>query len=153
MPLGSAGAQRPGPGGGVARRGFAYPRDMGTEDFRVGDAERRAAMDLLAKHHEAGRLDSFEYEDRRGKAADAVTQRDLDVLFTDLPALGPDGSELEQRTASEVQPVRTGGKRVRDTVLALTPFIALALFFRTGSWGWFLLIPVVAIVTKGFFDN
>ena len=126
---------------------------MGTDDFRIGDAERRAAMDLLARHHEAGRLDSFEYEDRRGKAADAVTRRDLDVLFTDLPALGPDGSEPERRTAAEVQPVRTGGRRVRDTMLALTPFIALALFFRTGSWGWFLLIPIVAIVTKGVFDD
>ncbi len=126
---------------------------MGTDDFRIGDAERRAAMDLLARHHEAGRLDSFEYEDRRGKAADAVTRRDLDMLFADLPALRPDGSELEGPAAAEVQPVRTGGKRVRDTMLALTPFIALALFFRTGSWGWFLLIPIVAIVTKSVFDD
>ena len=126
---------------------------MGSEDFRVGDAERRAAMDLLAKHHEAGRLDSFEYEDRRGRAADAVTRHDLDALFADLPALGPDGAELERRTAAEVQPRRTGRKRVRDTVLALTPLIALVLFFRTGQWLWFLLIPVVAILTKGVFDD
>ena len=153
MPLGSPGAQRHRVAGGVARRGFAYPRDMGTEDFRVGDAERRAAMDLLAKHHEAGRLDSFEYEDRRGRAVDAVTRGDLDALFADLPALAPDGSELERRGAAQVEPSRSGGKRVRDTVLALTPFIALALFFRTGSWLWFLLVPVVAIVTKGVFDD
>lgn len=126
---------------------------MGTEDFRVGDVERRAAMDLLAKHHAAGRLDSFEYEDRRGRAADAVTRGDLDALFTDLPALAPDGSELERRASSRAEPARSGGRRVRDTLLALTPFIALGLFFRTGSWGWFLLIPVVAIVTKGFFDD
>jgi len=126
---------------------------MGTEDIRVGDAERRAAMELLAKHHEAGRLDSFEYEDRRGRAADAVTRRDLDVLFTDLPALAPDGSELERRGSSQVEPARTGGRRVRDTMLALTPFIALAIFLRTGSWVAFLLIPVVAIVTKGVFDD
>jgi hypothetical protein len=126
---------------------------MGTEDIRVGDAERRAAMDLLAKHHQAGRLDSFEYEDRRGRAADAVTRRDLDVLFTDLPALAPDGSELERRGSSQVEPARTGGRRVRDTMLALTPFIALAIFLRTGSWVAFLLIPVVAIVTKGVFDD
>ena len=94
MPLGSVSAQRPRERGGVARPVFAYSRDMGTEDYPVGDAERRAAMELLATHHAAGRLDAFEYEDRRGRAADAVTRRDLDDLFTDLPALGPDGQEL-----------------------------------------------------------
>ena len=153
MPLGSPGAQRHWVARGVARRGFAYPRDMGTEDYRVGDAERRAAMELLAKHHEAGRLDSFEYEDRRGRAADALTRRDLDDLFTDLPALGPDGQELVRSGVGAVEPGRPAGRRVRDTVLALIPFVALAIFLRTGSWVAFLLIPVVAIVTKGVFDD
>ncbi|MDV3223221.1 DUF1707 domain-containing protein [Intrasporangium sp.] len=126
---------------------------MGTDDLRVGDAERRAALELLAAHFEAGRLDSHEYEDRRGRAADAVTRRELDDLFTDLPALASDGTVLAKRGSAQVVSPKTGARRVRDTVLALTPFIALALFFRTGSWLWFLLVPVVAIVASGVFDD
>ena len=40
--------------------------------------------------------------------------------------------------------------------MALTPFLALALFFLTGfaggfawSWLWFLIIPIVAIIIYG----
>lgn len=153
MPLGSLGAQRHTRGGGRVGRVVAYPRDMGNDDLRVGDGERREALELLAKHFEAGRLDSHEYEDRRGRAADAVTRRELDELFTDLPALAPDGTVLAKRGSSRVELPKSGARRTRDTVLALMPFIALALFFRTGSWLWFLLIPVVAIIASGVFDD
>jgi tellurite resistance protein TehA-like permease len=37
----------------------------------------------------------------------------------------------------------------RDTIIALTPFAALALFFLTGSWLWFLMIPVMGIRLYG----
>ncbi len=127
---------------------------MGTDDLRVGDAERRAALELLAIHHESGRLDSFEYEDRRGRASDAVTRHDLDVLFADLPALGTDGRPLPRVGSAPLAiPPRPRGRRIRDTVMALVPFAALLVFLRTGAWMWFLLIPVTAIIVKGFFSD
>ena len=58
-------------------------------DIRIGTQERDEALAALAVHRDAGRLDAFEYEDRRGKAADAVTKRDLTALFTDLPEPRP----------------------------------------------------------------
>jgi len=33
--------------------------------------------------------------------------------------------------------------------MALTPFAALILFFVTGSWLWFLAIPVMGILLYG----
>jgi hypothetical protein len=43
--------------------------------------------------------------------------------------------------------------RHRDTVMALTPFVALALFFLTHSWLWFLVIPVMGILLFGADDR
>jgi hypothetical protein len=52
---------------------------------RIGDAERDECMATLTEHHVRGRL-SVEELDRRHRAAlVAVTQADVDALFTDLP--------------------------------------------------------------------
>jgi hypothetical protein len=34
------------------------------------------------------------------------------------------------------------------TLIALSPFIALALFVFTREWIWFLLVPVTAIIVR-----
>ena len=41
----------------------------------------------------------------------------------------------------------------RDTIMALTPFVALVLFFVMGTWLWFLLIPVMGILLYGADGN
>jgi len=56
------------------------------ELVRVSDAERQAAADRLRAAHAEGRLDLLEYDTRLAQAYSAVTYRDLDRLFTDLPA-------------------------------------------------------------------
>jgi hypothetical protein len=56
------------------------------ELLRVSDAERQAAADRLRAAHAEGRLDLLEYDTRLARAYQAVTYRDLDQLFTDLPA-------------------------------------------------------------------
>jgi hypothetical protein len=40
-------------------------------------------------------------------------------------------------------------ERAKETIVALTPFVALILFFTTHTWLWFLAIPIVAIVLYG----
>jgi hypothetical protein len=38
----------------------------------------------------------------------------------------------------------------RETIMALTPFAALVLFFTTGyHWMWFLMVPVMGILLYG----
>lgn len=58
-----------------------------------------------------------------------------------------------ERYGSEPAPVGLLGARLparaRESVMALTPFAALLLFFGTGTWIWFLMIPIVAILLFG----
>jgi hypothetical protein len=55
-------------------------------EIRVSDAERQSAVDRLRGAHDEGRLDLLEYDRRLLLAYQAVTNRDLDQLFVDLPA-------------------------------------------------------------------
>jgi Domain of unknown function (DUF1707) len=114
---------------------------------RVGNAERDAAVTLLEEHWHAGRLDPAEHELRITRARAAVTQADLDVLFTDLPVPSP-----ATVSTGEVTVQGAGGflENKRDTIIALTPFAALALFFLAGhNWMWFLMVPVMGILMYG----
>ncbi len=148
------------------------------EQVRIGTAEREQALSALAEHHTAGRLDADAYEDRRGRANDAVTRGDLTALFTDLPggkpafgsASGPStGSTVSaptsggsapapmdrdarraQRRTDPANGIRGGQQNRWRGAVALSPFVALALFFITKSWLWFLLVPVAGIVAGMF---
>jgi len=113
---------------------------------RVGTGERERAIALLGEHWHAGRLDPAEHESRVTRAKTAVTQADLDVLFADLPH-----SAVVQEPARTVSTPGTGGLLAgrHDTIMALTPFAALLLFFVTGTWLWFLMIPVMGILLYG----
>jgi hypothetical protein len=117
---------------------------------RVGTAEREKAVALLGEHWRAGRLDPAEHELRVTRARAAVTRGDLDILFADLPssAAGP-AAELEPTGAVADGNPRRFLDRKRDTIIALTPFAALILFFVSGSWLWFLMIPVMGILLYG----
>jgi Domain of unknown function (DUF1707) len=127
-------------------RGLAGPDKGQGITKRVGTADRDEAIERLREHWQAGRLDPGEHELRVTRAKVAVTQADLDALFVDLP-----------RPGSEPEPtgdVASAGGRgmlsnVRETIMALTPFAALALFFITGHWLWFLMIPVMGILLYG----
>lgn len=103
--------------------------------MRIGDSERQEAVERLRRHHEAGRLDSFEFEDRRGRALDALTRADLDALFADLP----ERAAARQRERKPADPKR-------DAYMGLVVLGAIALFFVTRSWLWFLAIPAAGLV-------
>lgn len=124
------------------------------DSTRVGTSERDAAIALLAEHWHAGRLDPGEHELRVTRARAAVTRADLDSLFTDLPAPGSGPAatgDVTVRGAGGVTVEGAGGflQRKRDTAMALVPFAALVLFFVTGSWLWFLMVPVLGILLYG----
>src|SRR5690242_18784217 len=95
-------------------------------DIRIGTAEREEALAALAEHHAAGRLDANEYEDRRGRANDAVVRRELTALFVDLPEprpkLLPARGGAVARTAAAGRPSAQG--KFARTLVSLSPFIA-----------------------------
>ena len=131
--------------------GMAGSEDGTGSSTRVGSAERDEAVALLGEHWHAGRLDPGEHELRVTRARAAVTRADLDVLFTDLPAPVPAATPPGGTLSSGPAPVSDGGllQGKRETIMALTPFAALFLFFVTGSWLWFLAIPVMGILLYG----
>jgi hypothetical protein len=127
---------------------------------RVGNAERDEAVALLNEHWQAGRLDPAEHEQRVTRAKVAVTQADLEDLFIDLPRPGvdrqaPGSSTWQSSTPEPTGAVASSGVRgflegSRETIMSLTPFAALALFFLAGHhWMWFLMVPVMGILMYG----
>ena len=134
---------------------------------RIGNGERDAAIEALKAHHAQGRLNSREYEDRSVRARQARTWSELEPLFTDLPqprpapgrplplaSAGPPPMANYQHSASdqgaEVSP--RGGllpEPWAGMVMGLTPFAALILFLSTGSWLWWLAIPIVGVIAHG----
>jgi Domain of unknown function (DUF1707) len=133
--------------------------------LRVGDAERSAAMTALDEHLSAGRLEADEYGDRVAKASVARTRDDLEVLFADLPPpnpWSPGQSRISQSAPVPASPrspapadgsQRAFGRRAGSVIVALSPIIALALFFATKWWIWFLLVPAIAAIVYGGRDE
>lgn len=146
--------------------------DTGANVIRIGNAEREAAMKALDQHLEAGRLDPDEYGQRYAKASLARTEDELRPLFLDLPGpFSPAGSAWIEpgATASSGQGGRAPGERGRirqrgrggpagaplfgkagERFVALSPFIALALFFVLGlPWVVFLIVPASGALVYG----
>ncbi|MEV6446882.1 DUF1707 domain-containing protein [Amycolatopsis sp. NPDC051716] len=62
---------------------------MGSDELRIGTAEREEAARLLADHFGMGRITPDEYETRVTDAYAATTLGDLRPLFRDLPQPHP----------------------------------------------------------------
>jgi len=120
----------------------------GDGDIRIGTRERDDALAALEVHHAAGRLDAFEYEDRRGHARDAVTRADIRALFADLPDPQP-RFEADPARRNPPPPRPAGShRRLSSTLSALAPFVGLAAFALTRSWLALLLIPAIVVIAK-----
>ncbi len=126
-------------------------------DQRLSDAERDEAVARLAAARSEGRLTASENQERASAARAAVTRADLAPLFADLPEPAPAsvGGTSNSAMLASVSSRALGG-RVGATIMALTPFVAVALFFLSGflvsfvwAWLWFLLIPVAGIIIYG----
>ncbi|MWB97969.1 DUF1707 SHOCT-like domain-containing protein [Agromyces seonyuensis] len=129
--------------------------DPATSSLRLSDAERAQAVKRLDDARLAGRLDGAEYAKRAAQARNAVVRGDLAPLFTDLPS-EPSESSRHEPWKPPARNSRALGGAVGATIMALVPFVALALFFLVGwagGWGWswvfFLLVPIAGIIIYG----
>jgi len=121
---------------------------------RIGNAERDAAVAALDEHLAAGRLDLDEYGERYARALAARTESDLAELFTDLP---PIRAQKAERRAEDVHP-RFAYSRAESAhpghtirrLMAIVPLLALGLFFVTGTWWVFFLIPLAGKLMWAF---
>ncbi|WP_305092237.1 DUF1707 domain-containing protein [Prescottella sp. R16] len=112
-------------------------------EIRIGTAEREQALNLLTRHFEDGRLTVSEFDERSGMIASATTRGQLDRVFTDLPSSPAPGGAATGHD---------DGRTWRNTVMAVVPLVALALFFLVpidNSWLFFLLIPATGALLFG----
>lgn len=121
-------------------------------EIRIGTAEREQALAALSQHFSDGRLTVVEFDERSGQIAAATTRGQLDEVFSDLPSLTPSAPSKVSAEPADVD----GEKTWRNTVMAVIPFVALALFFVVpidNSWLFFLLIPATAAILFGGRDG
>jgi hypothetical protein len=118
-------------------------------EARIGSAERDSAVVALRAHLDAGRLTPEEYEERSVSATRARTWSEISPLFTDLPdpRPGPVAAELTRARPVGAFPGLSEG--ARDRIMAVTPLVALVLFFLTRTWLWFLAIPIAGALLYG----
>ena len=129
------------------------PRQPAVGGQRIGAAERESAVRALQVHYQAGRMTPEEYEDRSVRASRAMTWAEMAPLFADLPEPRP-GPVAAALAGTTPPPAASQGlvplpDRARETIMSLTPLLALVLFFVTHSWLWFLAIPIVGIILYG----
>jgi hypothetical protein len=90
----------------------------GTEQLRVGDAERGRVAEQLASAHAEGRLTLAEYDERVRAAHGAVVSADLAPLTADLPAPA-------SRTVDAVGAEDRGARRAGRQAAALRRAVAV----------------------------
>ncbi len=74
------------------------------QHLRVGDADRAAVADLLARHYGDGRLDQSEFDERVTRAMTARTGADFHGLLDDLPDLPDAPSDTTASSAGPDEP-------------------------------------------------
>ncbi|WP_433713698.1 DUF1707 SHOCT-like domain-containing protein [Nocardia sp. CA-084685] len=111
-------------------------------EIRIGTAEREQAMRRLSDHFAAGRLSVAEFDERSAVVAAAVTRGDVDKVFLDLPEPAPIAAVPAKRDSGFLD-------EWPERVMAVIPILAVILFFVTGSWLWFLAIPLSGALLFG----
>lgn len=133
--------------------------------MRIGDTERTTALDALTEHLTAGRITLDEYGERSARVTVAKTVDELVELFDDLPAPHPVVSvpglaavvpaaaaglapSTVRSDAIEAADRRSRAQKIVAAAASASVFVALALFFVTGTWLWFLLIPAISGIAQ-----
>ncbi|MGH3628036.1 MAG: DUF1707 SHOCT-like domain-containing protein, partial [Sciscionella sp.] len=146
------------------------------ENLRISDTERERAIAALGEHMSAGRLSIDEYGDRTALVSTAKTRVELLAQFADLPEPKPsydappprraaqpapaapppqpEALELQPASAVERWQSRPAAQRLAGAAVPLVGMIALALFFITGQFWVFFLIPgMLACCGKAVFGH
>jgi Domain of unknown function (DUF1707)/2TM domain len=99
-------------------------------DLRASDAERAQTIELLRRHHEAGRLTAEELAERTERVNAAMTFGDLDATMANLPRLPPP-------LAPPIAPVqeRTPGEARQRFYRVLFAYVVINLFL-IGIWAF-----------------
>jgi hypothetical protein len=139
------------------------------DQFRIGDAERNRAAEMLSEHMAEGRLTQPEFEERLDVALKAKTAGELEPLFRDLPGPNPNlpapvaKTPPEQsrhhahdlmakaRAKPEVAPLVDQKWIVALTVAVGVAWTSTALIYFAANFRewWIFIIPIALSVMLG----
>ena len=126
----------------------------GPGDMRVSDDQRDRVAREIREHYAAGRLDDGEMSERVEAAYAARTERDLDALRADLPALP--ATRDEQRADVALRRSELQRRLLQQSGAALAPFaICSAIWLLAGASGpfwpiWVALFGLIPLVRNGW---
>lgn len=128
-------------------------------NFRIGDAERMEAMDILGRALGEGRLTMDEFDERCSRVAEAQKHSDLTPILSDLPVTPPAASqphashEVAVYSQAEIMQARRAGKRTRAGIFWLGTIGSMGLVTLAGTAGFdalagmsLLIIPTLFIL-------
>ncbi|OYD69141.1 DUF1707 SHOCT-like domain-containing protein [Rhodococcus sp. OK302] len=119
-------------------------------DIRIGTTEREQALSLLSEHFAAGRLTVSEFDERSGIVTAATTRSELVPVFADLPGnYQAPGTAPMSTVPATSPPAREFSPDWSGRIMAVIPILAVILFFVTGTWLWFLAIPLAGALLFG----
>jgi Domain of unknown function (DUF1707)/2TM domain len=112
--------------------GMDYDPDIPSRrpNLRASDAERAQIIELLRRHHEAGRLTAEELAERTERVKAATTFGDLDATMANLPRLLPPLAPLTA-TVQERTP-----KAARHTFYRVLFAYVVINLFLIGIWAF-----------------
>lgn len=121
-------------------------------EYRLSDAEREQAIEVLGEHLTTGRLDVDEYGERTALVTAAKMRSELVPVFRDLPDPQPEvlagapPAVSPGMTLAEI-PQRPLAERFAAMAVPVSAVVALVLFLTVFRfWPVFLLPAVVAVL-------
>ncbi|WP_293817599.1 DUF1707 domain-containing protein [uncultured Corynebacterium sp.] len=120
-------------------------------EIRISDVDRSDAISVLGEHFADGRLTMIEYEERVQQATAAVSEGELEQIFSDLPKLEASRELVPYYSAREIDRQYRSGRNIRLGLLLSTVIGSSALAMLVNSvWAnsaiLLLLIPLVFVL-------
>ncbi|CAI37849.1 hypothetical membrane protein [Corynebacterium jeikeium] len=120
-------------------------------EIRISDVDRSDAISALGEHFADGRLTMTEYEERVQQATAAVSEGELEKIFSDLPKLEASRELVPYYSAREIDRMYRSGRNMRLGLLLSTVIGSSALAMLVNSvWAnsaiLLLLIPLVFVL-------
>ncbi|HZU60680.1 MAG TPA: DUF1707 domain-containing protein [Solirubrobacteraceae bacterium] len=120
-------------------------------DLRVSDQERDQVAGSLREHFAAGRITQDELNDRVQAAYAARTQRQLQALLGDLPALPVSQQQLRAELAERRHHLQR--RLLQEAGGAATPFVICTIIWMAtgaqgGFWPAFVAIPLILLLVR-----
>lgn len=116
-------------------------------DYRIGDEERRQAIEELGTHYAEGRLTFAEYDERLDQVTAATMRSELLQMFDDLPQRKAGLVPTQVYTAEEVEQAWRSGRNIRLGIMGLTTIGGL---LGISIWEWGDAAPLLFIIPTVF---